>query len=151
MPHSLSELLAASTTVVECVVESNLPSRQQAPRTHMETDTIVSVSQVLKGDLGLRRLMISELGGTIGPARQVVENDTLMRPGEKYVLFLTPDSRQELPYIGLSRFAIVSLWNGKARIIGQSVTINSISPLKNVYDGVSLEQFKGEILAGQRR
>lgn len=94
--------------------------------------------------------MVAELGGTIGPLKQTLANDSLMRAGERYVLFLVPDARAGLSSIAaLPHFTVVSLWIGKMQVIGDLISVNKSSPnvLRDLYEGVTVEQFKNAVRA----
>ncbi len=72
-----------------------------------------------------------------------VMGDPLVRPGERYILFLIPDVRQELPSTsGMPRYAVTGVWSGKAKVTNGGVAFPaSASPELRAYNGHSIDAF----------
>lgn len=148
VPQTLKELRDYSEAIVEGTVESKMTAREHGPS--LETDVLVTVNHVVKGGPTLQRIVLTEQGGTLGAYQEVVQNDVPMRDGEHYFFFLLSDKRTDIPVItGRDRYSVVCAWIGKARIIGSKITISAASPkpLKDAYDGVTVDQFLDIILA----
>jgi hypothetical protein len=147
VPQTLKQLRDYSEVIAEGRVESKMPAREHGQG--LETDVLVTVDHVVKGDPTLQRIVLTEQGGTLGAYQQIIQNDNPMRSGERYFFFLLSDKRTDIPTIaGRNRFTVVCAWIGKARMIGNSITISAASPrsLKDAYDGVTVDQFRNAIL-----
>jgi hypothetical protein len=147
VPQTLKELRDYSEVIVEGIVESKMPAREHGPG--LETDVLVTVNRVVKGDPTLQRIVLTEQGGTLGAYQQIIQDDNPMRASEHYVFFLLPDKRVDIPTIpGRKRYTAVCASIGKTRIIGAKVVLSEASSrsLKDTYNGVSMEQFLNSIL-----
>lgn len=119
VPTTLRELVDRSETIVEGAVELLLPARRRNPSSpaSLETDIVVLVPRVLKWAVSgpkATKLIVTQTGGQKGDLDVVVEGAPLMRAGERYVLFLTRDTRPELPdYQGLARFLVCGRMSGR--------------------------------------
>jgi hypothetical protein len=101
LPRSFDELCDSSILIVEADVQSILAPRQslgypsgtqlREERSrpifmYLETDAILSVSQVFKGPESIRQLVISQKGGGVGPYSELPNQYNLMQQGEHYIL-----------------------------------------------------------------
>ena len=148
VPQTLKELRDYSELIVEGTIESKMPAREHGPG--LETDVLVTVDRVVKGEPTLQRIVLTEQGGTLGAYQEIIQDDSPMRSGEHYVFFLLSDKRNDIPAIaGRRRFTVVCASIGKARIIGTKIVISPASSrsLKDAYDGVTPDQFMNSILA----
>jgi hypothetical protein len=148
VPQTLKELRDYSEVIVEGTVESKMPAREHGPG--LETDVLVAVNRVVKGEPTLQRIVLTEQGGTLGAYQEIIQDDNPMRSSEHYVFFLLSDKRVDIPAIaGRKRYSAVCASLGKARIIGTKIVISAASSrsLKDTYDGVTTDQFLNAILA----
>ena len=147
VPQTLKELRDYSEVIVEGTIESKMLAREHGPG--LETDVLVTVDRVVKGEPTLQRIVLTEQGGTLGAYQQIIQDDNPMRSGEHYVFFLLSDKRIDVPTIaGRKRYTVVCASIGKARIIGTKIVISSASSrsLKDAYDGVTTDQFLNALL-----
>jgi len=120
LPSSLAELIARASLIVEGLVDSStIPARfyNTSDPASMETDIVFLVSKVYKGELTQKhfpRIVIAETGGTIGKLTVESGQHTMMQQGQRYVLFLDPETRTNLPSVaGLPRYIVTCEWLGK--------------------------------------
>jgi hypothetical protein len=112
VPQSLKQLTDMSSLIVEGVVEKVMPSRG-AGQTWIETDSVIDIAQTLKGSAGGSKILISQLGGTVGDATSQPMQYSLVQPGERYILCLKEDDRTTVPSVaGLKRYGITAAWSG---------------------------------------
>ena len=116
-PTTLVRLTHSADLIVDAQVIS-VSSRQIAPSLpNLETDVLVGVSEVFKGDPSIRELVVTQSGGVLGQYREISAQYSLMQPGERYFLFLVKDTRTELPQIeNFPRYGIRGVWSGMFRI-----------------------------------
>ena len=113
VPQSLKQLTDMSSLIIEGVVEKTIPSRRGAGQTWIETDSVISIAQTLKGPAGDSSIVISQMGGKVGDSTDQPTQYSLVQPGERYILFLSPDDRNALPPVeGLKRYGVTAAWAG---------------------------------------
>lgn len=153
LPRSTEELCDSSIFIVDADVQLILPPRQNLRYPpgvqllqnrsfplfrYLETDAILRVRQVLKGPGSLRQVVISQKGGAVGPYTELPSQYNLMQRGERYILFLTDETRPDLPDVdGIPRYALNGAWTGMFQIDKSGV---HLSP--DTGDGIR-EQFEG--------
>jgi hypothetical protein len=148
-PTSLLHLIRASSLIVDGTVNSLLPvidtrhDPDAAP--NLETHAVVAVNAVLSGAVpnSSANILIAQSGGQMGNWNFSVAGDPLVSPGERYILFLIPDVRPELPNTsGMPRFAVTGVWTGKAKVTNGKVSFAAAAgPKFKPYNGLSLGSF----------
>lgn len=120
LPDSLERLCDVSSLIVEGQVQSVFPASYPDPRNHtLETDAVVQVITVLKGNNPSKQIVLAQTGGRTRELVQEPVAYSLMEPGERYFLFLygppAKDSlHQDRP--GLQRYWITGIWAGLLRL-----------------------------------
>jgi hypothetical protein len=111
VPRTLEQLTDLSSLIVEGVVKTTLPSR--GVRDLIETDSVVTITQTLKGSIEGSAIVISQSGGTIGDLTVKPTQYALVQQGERYILCLKADERTTVPDVqGLKRYTVVGAWTG---------------------------------------
>jgi hypothetical protein len=111
-PQSLKQLTDMSSLIVEGVVEKVMPSRG-AGQTWIETDSVIDIAETLKGSAGGSKILVSQIGGTVGDATSQPTQYALVQPGERYILCLKEDDRTTVPSVaGLKRYGVTAAWSG---------------------------------------
>jgi hypothetical protein len=138
IPKSLSELSNRATLIVEAEVQSvyTPTALNNDPRT-LHTDALLRITRVLKGSGRSSQLVVGQAGGVL-PGRSVLSTQfNLMKPGERYILFLKDLSQrgaEVLPDRGFPRFETI----GYAGLFfideSGSVRLNPELPFRNTYD-----------------
>lgn len=149
MPPALIPLCQRSNLIIQGQVASVLPARKLGLRS-LETDVIVTVSSVLKGTSEAPQVVISPRGGTIGQFTEQPTQYDLMKPGERYILFLTDDDRKNIPAVpGIPRHWITGFWAGIFRVDGQTLHLPSGAPkmLRDKYDSADVQTAFKDITA----
>ena len=83
----------------------------------LETDSVLRLDSIIKGTETASRVVVSQLGGTMGEFKVVIEQYSLMKPGERYVLFRQVERRQIPPqHSNARRYAIRGTWEGMFRV-----------------------------------
>ena len=119
--RTLEELVRDASLIVDVMVRSNQSAEGRASR-----DTLFSVNQVLKG---------SENSAEITVSRFSAVGFFDMRPGQRFILFLTPNTRATNP-----RF-IQSGGPSGAFCIDQGVVhLRRDSALKDLYEGTTVDK-----------
>lgn len=79
---------------------------------------MISVSSVLGGKPpGVGTIQLEQFGGKAGKWDISVPDEPLVRPGERYILFLNLDTRKEPPNtVAVARYYIVGVWSGKVSV-----------------------------------
>lgn len=122
---SLEDLAAQADLIVLGTVERVLPSRFHNPSNpgSLETDSLIAVQRVLSGEDRSTngRLLISQIGGKAGEFTAIVPQDTLLREGQQYFLFLDRETRDDMPNsTGAPRYVITGVWMGKVPVDTES-------------------------------
>lgn len=111
-PQSLKQLSDMSSLIVEGIVEKVMPARGSS-QTWIETDSVIRITQTLKGSGGGSTIVISQMGGRVGDATEQPSQYSLVQEGERYIFCLTEDDRTTVPSLpGLKRYSIVGAWSG---------------------------------------
>ena len=140
-PQSLKQLTDMSSLIVEGVVKKVMPSRRGTGQTWIETDSVISIAQTLKGSAGGSTIVISQMGGRVADAADQPTQYALVQPDERYILFLSPDDRNALPPVeGLKRYDVTAAWSGLL-FVGEDGLIHTDpkyhDPLRKKYEGKS--------------
>lgn len=158
-PASLDDMVRHASVVVTGAVARVHPSRFTDERSlaPVETDVEITIETVLKGAVTRRALIVAQGGGDIGDLHVVVQGDTRMAPGERYVLCLNPDRRTGLPDLGrMDRFGVAGLFSGRFLIDGRGkVQAHALAPeVLRSLAGKDVNEFLGLVrraVADERR
>lgn len=121
-PGELHQLVGGSKLILDGTILSVLPSISVHPNPDVplvETDSVVSVNSVIYGDLpaGVKKVLLSQLGGSAGKWQIDVPDDPLVLKGERYIFFLVPDDRTSPPNTSdAPRYYSLGFWAGKVRV-----------------------------------
>jgi len=149
LPSTLKEMTGRGTElIVEVTVESVFPSIEVSGTP--TTDAIMDVRRVLKGQSPGQRLTVAQLGGTLNGQTELPPNYSLMKPGERYVLFLRnlgPNAvaRGVYPDRGVPRFEIIR-YQTIIRIDADLVRLHPGLKFRDQYEGRNSEEVIKEIL-----
>jgi hypothetical protein len=148
----LERLCDWSDLVIDGLVTATFPSRSPSRGT-LQTDFLISVTQVLKGSATLRQIMVSQMGGNIGDFHLVTDQYALMQPGERYILFLQRDDRPSTPQRpGIPPYYVTRSWAGLARVVDGRIQLGNTAPGElTTYDGVTAESLRSEIATAVSR
>lgn len=88
-------------------------------------------------------IVLAQVGGQAGDQSVSALGDPLVSPGERYILFLSPDIRKKLPNLsGMPRYVPVGIWSGKVRVSGGVVAFPTFaSPTLRAYNGQGIDAF----------
>jgi hypothetical protein len=152
-PGSIDELLDRTEVLVDGVVQSVPAARLRNPQIpdSLETDVVISVGRILGGrmDPAVRKVVVTQQGGRLGDLEIIAEDDPLMTPGERYILFLAKDTRPSLPELGMPRFVVTGIWSGRFRVTDKKViktSYRSAAGLR-VHDNQPLDEFLTSVAA----
>lgn len=146
-PTSLDSLLRMSELIVVGTVVDVLPAFTANPDHLMsiETPSVVAVGELLYGILpsGIPTILLTQMGGKVGPCAKVVPDDPFVQKDERYVFFLMADDRPKVPNTsGFPRYVAVGLWSGKAKVVnGRIQFLPSASPGLHEYDDMDATAF----------
>jgi hypothetical protein len=147
-PNSLSQLVESSELIVEGVVLANLPAFNYNPKIpiSIETDSKIAVNSLVKGSVdgeGASFLLVQR-GGKVGDLEIHAANTSIVKSGDRYILFLRRD-RREIPDTRTSppRYDAVGIWSGLVRIENDRVLFadTAASSLRQ-NDNSSVDDFK---------
>ena len=93
-------LTLGSSDIVIGQVEA-VTARWNATRTKIVTDVTLRVSESLKGER--QRIVLTQLGGTVGDVRYTVPGCAVFTPGEEALLFVWRDSQGRAQVNGLAQ------------------------------------------------
>ena len=123
---SLRDLIRTSKLIVDGTVLNNLPTISSNPDNPFgaQTGSVVAVNEVIFGKAPASgQVLLLELGGHLGKWQASVEGDSLVRSGERYILFLAPAVSGGSAASGLlpdpatvPRYFAVGAANGKAGV-----------------------------------
>jgi hypothetical protein len=136
-PQSLSRLVNMSSLIVEGIVEG-LSVRQFMEVRRLETDVVFQITRVLKGPSTTKLIAVKQEGGILGGYTEQPLQYSLMKYGERYLLFVIEDKRPTIPAVpGMSRYLITGEWVGNFRIDANVVHLSSAAPtsLRQQYEG----------------
>ncbi len=146
VPPTFQDLCDASELIVEAHVQSVLAPTENLR--YLETDSILSVDQVLKGPGSIQQVVISQKGGALDGFTQRPHQYNLMRQGEHYILFLTAEPATHLPDIpGVPRYALTGSWTGMFQIDEPGVHLSpaTAAVIREQFDGGSAQDVIREI------
>jgi len=146
LPESLEKLCTSSNLIVDAYVQSTFPPRILT--SNLETDVVLIVRRVLKGPQSIREVVVAQRGGVYGAFRSVPTQYPLMEPGDRYILFLTDDSRSNLPDRSIVRRWITGAWVGMFKVANNTtvrLTRGTPATLRDQYDGTRLENTMADI------
>jgi hypothetical protein len=151
---SLEDLSRRTPVIVEADVQAIFPGVMLGdPRSiYILTDVQFRVVRVLKGDNNLqgRQIVVSQRGGSVEGVTEVFGDNTLMKPGERFVLFLSPDSappseglpaRENLPRYQAASMGTIMIKEGRVQVGKGQLEI------ARDYQSMSSEQFMAEVRA----
>lgn len=130
-PSDLIDLIRHSNVILDGTVQSLLPTVEVPGSLIPETDAIVTVTTVFSGSIANNsaRVVIAQPGGELDNCRGTVDHDSLVAPGERYILFLLPDTHTSVPSsTGLPRYVVVGIWAGKFRVTNGVVNVSQYTP-----------------------
>ena len=143
-----NQIVYAGSLILDGTVTSALPSinRGEAHPYDIETHIFVHVTEMLHGTLpeGGDTVLIGEDGGKTDKAEVVYADNPMAKPGERYILFLWPDQRNN-HYNSTDKtlYLVAGMYAGKAKIeSGKVHFMPAASPELHSYDGTDIEQFK---------
>jgi len=150
---ALSDLVQMSQLIVGGSVTSVLPavSMDLDPDAPLaETQSMISVSSVLGGKPpGVSTIQLTQFGGKPGRWDISVPDEPLVRPGERYILFLNLDTRKEPPNtVGVPRYYIVGAWSGKVSVQeGKVHFLPRASEQLHIHDNQDVSSFIADVRA----
>ena len=138
----LEYLCSFSTLIITGTVES---SSVWVNGRGLETDSVLRIDSVIKGTETASRVVVAQSGGTIGEFKIITEQYSLMEAGERYILFLQEDRRNQLPpqQSDIRRYGITRAWEGTFRIDDQQkVRLAAAAPavLREKYEGMQIDE-----------
>jgi hypothetical protein len=143
LPH----LIAKSDLIVEGIVDKVLSTVRSDPDNirSLKTYTRITINKVIRGEMpkGQQSVAIVEQGGKLDGHEVVYNNNALVQPGDRYILFLSPfHERKGLvePDLGIPIYSLVGESAGKARVTEQG-KIQSTAATFQDSNGMDLESF----------
>jgi hypothetical protein len=144
-PSDLIDLIRHSNVILDGTVQSLLPTVEVPGSPLPETDAVVNVTTVFRGNISNNSadVVIAENGGELGRCRQIVDHDALVAPGERYIFFLLPCRRNTFPNsTHLPRYIVVGIWAGKFKVTAGVVNVSPYtSPALAALSGEELTSF----------
>ncbi len=121
---SFDQLFYWSDLIIDGTVDEVLPSVTRGTPSSssiigsMQTQSLVSVKGVFRGELpaGTRTVALVQAGGTSEGYEVVVPDDPLVKPGERYILFLMKDRQEPANDLGVPRFWAAGYWSGMVKV-----------------------------------
>jgi hypothetical protein len=142
--HSFQDLCGRAAAIVEGVVETDASRMIPGRGRQIETDFWIAVTRVLKGSVDNPKIVVSEMGGTVGELHLIM-NFPLLQRGERYVLFLYAENRPGIPPVnGLRRYQS-EIFYGTFKVDGGKVQSFFNDPFVGKYNGLTTEAFAAEI------
>ena len=151
---NLETLIRLSSLIIDGTVISSLPPVLRDPNqpASIETYSVVAVDRVLFGSVALRKvkILLVQPGGTLGGWEVTVPRDPLVKPGDRYILFLRPDIRAiPTDAADYSSYFAAGGSAGKARVDNSHVSfLLETDPRLHVHDNTPVDTFL-KILADQ--
>jgi hypothetical protein len=142
-PASLQELCAASLLVADAHIQSVYPA--SVIGRHLETDSVLLISQLFKGREDHREVVVSQMGGVLGAFRELTDQYALVQQGEHYIVFLDADPRPQIPDRGAPRYGITGVWSGLLKVVEDKIHLPPASSLQAKYEGMNVEQVRSEL------
>jgi len=174
VPGTLDTLIRASDLIIDGTADKVLPSVRLGTIDPMslETHSLISVNKVVRGELpeGQKSVAISEPGGSLDGYEVTVQNHTLVKSGERFILFLKPYRRLKpakdlvgisIPMIvaglheklqvdenlGMPLYIIVGSWSGKVQVDEKETVrfLPAASTILHSSDGLNVDKFVNTI------
>jgi hypothetical protein len=153
-PQTLEQLSDGATWIVDARVQSVFDATQIANR-YVETDAFLSVERVLKGTGLGQSIVVGQASGQVDGGIEVVSPQfSLMKPGERYILFLrsmegSVNGGQPRPQRSAPRYSIYLVYVGLAKVEGEQTIWSSgmSSSWRNTYNGRNVADVIATILA----
>jgi hypothetical protein len=144
---NLDTLIRASSLVFEGTVLTTLESVQRDPKIahSIETPVVMAVDQLLKGvpGDGKRVITVNQPGGTRGSLEVSAPEAPVMKPGEKYILFVQQVQTQLEPS---TSYYISGGWAGLVKVMDNAVLLSPRnSDELRAYNGKSREMFLKDV------
>jgi hypothetical protein len=150
-PPDLDQLVRMSGLIVDGTVIAVLPSINRNPDLAgaIETDSLVAIQLRLYGPLspGTGTVAISQEGGKTTQCEEIIPDDPLLRAGERYILFLIPDTRKvPANNTGFPRYDVVGIWGGKVKVDNNAVQFSpkAVSGM-HALNGTSVDAFLSQV------
>jgi len=152
-PRDMDDVIRAADIIVDGTVITTFPSINLSPREpgQVETDSLIGVRQVIRGQITQAQIVLVESGGTQGQWKFVTRGNPLVKPSERYILFLYADRRKEVPNgAGIlpdqtvaRRYVLSARFNGKAQVNedGSVRFIPAAMPKLHEYDAPNVAAF----------
>jgi hypothetical protein len=147
MPTNLPDLADSSILIIDGTVGELVVPRVLGFH-NLETDAVISITTVLKGSQSLQRITVAQRGGTIGQFTSQPTDYSMMKLGERYILFLTEEKRPNLPQVSVApRYAITGAWAGLFRVDQQGKMVVKFSGPQGLlkYNGMAVSALVGEL------
>jgi hypothetical protein len=148
--YGLDQLVRQSDLIIDATIGTVLRTIRMSPREprFIETYTQISVNKVIRGELpkDTQSLAINEFGGNLEGYQVVDSNNSLVQPGEHYILFLKAlKERKEfiVPDLGMPIYSIVGVADGKVKVTEKD-TVQFHTTSKALYgssEGSKIETF----------
>jgi hypothetical protein len=142
LPRSLQAFCESAELIVEASVQSVFPAEpplgvdRKIAETVLITDSSLRVMRVLKGQQTETNIVVAQPGGVRDNRSMLTEQVVLMRPGERYILFLRKPSVQESSFAvnrpGLKRYLLVN-YAGSVLLDGQIARLHRDLPFERTY------------------
>jgi len=157
LPKTFKELCEKAEFIVDARVVSVFPASAPAGKTgkvgplDLETDVIISVNRVVKGDLAGPDLVVGQIGGIKEGTERVPAQYALMQPGERYILFLRNPPQLSSPHAsrpGYQRLNIVGEFAGLVKVENGQISVSSGMPseVKASVEAKTVDEMIPEIL-----
>ncbi|MFN3322566.1 MAG: hypothetical protein ACK5AZ_03635 [Bryobacteraceae bacterium] len=125
------------------------PARETSPRA-LETDALITVTDVLKGSKSIDRIVISQGGGSkdglvINPVQY-----SLAEVGVRCLWFLQEDKRLDAPARdGVNRYFVTGSWPGMLCAEDGRIHVQTrhVDWFRAQYHGKGLDEVKAEVLS----
>jgi hypothetical protein len=152
-PRDMDDVIRAADIIVDGTVIMTFPSINLSPREpgKVETDSLIGIRQVIRGQVLQAQIVLVESGGTQGQWKFFARGNPLVKPSERYILFLHADRRKEVPNgTGIlpdqtvaKRYVLSARFNGKAQVNedGSVRFIPAAMPNLHEYDAPNLAAF----------
>jgi hypothetical protein len=148
--RSFGELCKRVDLIVEGTVETDAARMMPGRGLPIETDFWIKVDRVLKGSVDTDKIVVSEMGGTVGDLRLKM-NFPLLQRGQRYVLLLYTDKRPGIPPVpDLSRYR-AEIFYGTFFVDAGYIHPVVINSFEAKYTGMAVEVFAAEIAAELKR
>src|SRR5271165_4348447 len=88
-PRDMDDVIRAADIIIDGTVITTFPSINLSPSEpgQVETDSLIGVRQVIRGQVPQAQIVLVESGGTQGQWKFVTRGNPLVKPSERYILF----------------------------------------------------------------